>query len=104
MIANLTVLRTFVAVVECGSVVASARALGYSASAVSRQMAWLQRRLGVTLFRPDGRSIRPTDEALKFLQPCRTLIEEVRRFETYAASFPSLAQEPKVIKANDWTT
>lgn len=61
MIANLTVLTTFVAVMDERSVVAAARARGYSAAAVSKRMGWLQRRLGVRLFVPNGRSIRPTD-------------------------------------------
>lgn len=87
MIANLTVLKTFVAVMDCGSVVSAAKLRGYSAAAVSRQMGWLQKRLGVRLFVPDGRSIKPTPEAYEFLDRCRGLVEEVRRFESYASGF-----------------
>ena len=87
MIANLPVLKTFVAVLDEGSVVAAARARGYSPAAVSRQMAWLQRRLGVRLFVPEGRSIRPTPAALDFAAQCRDLLTEVGHFEAFARRF-----------------
>lgn len=89
MIANLPVLKTFVAVMDHGSVVGAARALGYSSAAVSRQMSWLQRRLGVRLFVPEGRSIKPTAEALEFVERCREIVDELRRFEAYASGFAS---------------
>lgn len=90
MIANLNVLKTFVAVMDCGSVVSAARDRGYSAAAVSRQMGWLQRRLGVRLFVPDGRSIKPTPEAFEFLERCRGLVDEVSRFESFASGFAAV--------------
>ncbi|MFB8388082.1 LysR family transcriptional regulator [Microbacterium sp. NPDC055910] len=89
MIADLSVMKTFVSVVDQGSVVGAAKALGYSPAAVSRQMGWLQRRLGVRLFVPVGRSIEPTAPALEFVQRCREVVEEVRRFESYARDFAS---------------
>lgn len=80
-------LKTFVSVVECGSVVGAARQRGYSPASVSRQISGLQRRLGVRLFVPDGRSIRPTAQAIEFVESCRGLVETVERFESYADDF-----------------
>ncbi len=49
-------LRALVAVAEAGSFRAAARSLGYTQSAVSHQIAAIERRLGVTVFvRPGGR-------------------------------------------------
>lgn len=86
MSTDLHALRSFVAVVECGSVVGAARRSGYSAAAVSRQLGRLQRRLGVKLFVPAGRGIRATDEALQLAQEARRLFVEVRRFERAAGA------------------
>jgi DNA-binding transcriptional LysR family regulator len=50
-------LRALVAVADAGSFRAAARSLGYTQSAVSHQIAAIERRLGVTLFiRPGGRA------------------------------------------------
>lgn len=91
MITNVSVLQTFVAVIDSGSVIGAARERGYSAAAVSRQIGWLQRRLGVQLFVPEGRSIRPTPDAIVFVERCRDLVDEVRRFERYADRFAESA-------------
>ncbi|WP_439590932.1 LysR family transcriptional regulator [Microbacterium sp.] len=84
---ELRVLKTFIAVIDSGSVVAAARERGYSPAAVSRQIAWLQRRLEVRFFEPDGRSIRPTPDALEFASRARELVDEVDRFERYSNRF-----------------
>lgn len=89
MVANLNALKSFVTVVDCGSVIAASRQCGYSPAAVSRQLGWLQRRLGVRLFVPDGRSIRPTAAALEFAARTRVLIEQVQSFERYSDAFGS---------------
>lgn len=54
---NLQVLR---AVVTSGSVTAAARNLGYTPSAVSQQVAALERQAGVALLERAGRGVRPT--------------------------------------------
>jgi DNA-binding transcriptional LysR family regulator len=84
MLDYLSVLKTFVMVVECGSMVEAARRRGYSAGAVTRQMGWLQRRLGVRLFEPEGRSIRPTDDAIGLVEYARAAIDEADRFDRIA--------------------
>ncbi|MGA4849885.1 LysR family transcriptional regulator [Streptomyces sp. G5(2025)] len=49
------------AVVTSGSVTAAARNLGYTPSAVSQQMAALEKEAGITLLDRTGRGVRPTD-------------------------------------------
>lgn len=58
-----TSLRTFVAVVDHGSFATAADELGYTSSAISQQMAALERRLDVQLFERRARSIHPTQAA-----------------------------------------
>jgi len=93
MMTNVNVLKTFVAVIDSGSVAAAAHGRGYSPAAVSRQIGWLQRRLGVRLFVPDGRSIRPTQEALEFADRARALVVQVSGFERYSEAFASAAED-----------
>lgn len=56
----LTDWRTFVTVCRLGSLSAAAVELGYTQSAVSRQIAGLERRLGVPLVQRHVRGVRPT--------------------------------------------
>lgn len=53
-------LRVLKTVVETGSVTAAAQALSYTPSAVSQQIAALERESGTTLFEKSGRGLRPT--------------------------------------------
>ncbi|GAA4528501.1 LysR family transcriptional regulator [Amycolatopsis samaneae] len=53
-------LRVLRAVIATGSIRASAAALGYTPSAVSQQLAALQRETGLRLFERSGRGIEPT--------------------------------------------
>jgi DNA-binding transcriptional LysR family regulator len=59
-------LRTFVAVVRCGSFSAAARKLGYTQSAVSQQVASLEDDLGVALLH--RRPVAPTDAGARLLE------------------------------------
>lgn len=81
---DLAVIQSFLAVIDCGSIVEASRARGYSPAAVSRQLARLQSRLGVRLFVPDGRSIRPTEAAILLAVRARELVAEVERFREYS--------------------
>ena len=53
-------LRAWHAVASTGSIKQAAIDLGYSSSAVSQQIAALQRETGTILLEPDGRGVRPT--------------------------------------------
>lgn len=81
---NPAILQTFVAVLDNGSVMAAARECGYSPAAVSRQMSRLQRRLGVRLFEPDGRGIRPTAIAEELAVGARRLLAASALFDEHA--------------------
>lgn len=56
-------LRTLQAVIQRGSFAAAANRLGYTASAVSQQMAALERETGARLFQRSARSVLPTEAA-----------------------------------------
>lgn len=56
-------LRTLLETVRLGSFAAAANRLGYTASAVSQQMASLERQVGVPLFERSARSAHPTEAA-----------------------------------------
>ncbi|WP_404434292.1 LysR family transcriptional regulator [Microbacterium lacus] len=81
---HLTVLRTFIAVLDHGSIIEASRNCGYSPAAVSRQMSALQARLGVRLFEPDGRGIRPRPIAEELAVGARRLLDECDQFDDYA--------------------
>lgn len=61
-------LRVLREVAERGSFTAAATALGYSQSAVSRQVAVAEREVGGTLFQRSAAGVRPTAEGRIFLQ------------------------------------
>ncbi|MFB7891600.1 LysR family transcriptional regulator [Microbacterium sp. NPDC056044] len=85
-------IRTLVAVYDNMSVVGAARERGYSASAVSRQMAELQRQLGVVLFKADGRGISPTRHASGLVAQAREVLAPLDRLEQYAKRLRDVTQ------------
>lgn len=64
-----------------GSIRASAAALGYTPSAVSQQLAALQRETGLRLFDRVGRGIEPTTAGRTLAQESESLFEAVSRLE-----------------------
>ncbi|MDJ0315579.1 LysR family transcriptional regulator [Arthrobacter antibioticus] len=60
---NIVHIRTLTEVVRLGSFTAAGNRLGYTASAVSQQMASLERETGIQLFVRSARSIQPTPAA-----------------------------------------
>ncbi|WP_157670205.1 LysR family transcriptional regulator [Chitinibacter sp. GC72] len=64
----------FVRVVECGSFSAAAKELGVSASAVSRQIARLERALSVRLLERSTRSLRLSDAGHAALSRCQAML------------------------------
>jgi len=74
-------LRTLVEVVAVGSFAAAARALGYTASAVSQQISALERAVGVELFEREAHSIRPSAAALFIAERGAELLAGLDGFE-----------------------
>jgi DNA-binding transcriptional LysR family regulator len=72
----------FVQVVDSGSYVAAARALGQTASSVGKTIARLEEQLGVRLFHRNTRSISLTAEGARFLVRCRTIMGEISAAES----------------------
>lgn len=74
-------LRLLRAVIATGSIRASASALGYTPSAVSQQLAALQRETGLRLFERVGRGIEPTEAGRTLATESEPLFEAVSRIE-----------------------
>ena len=72
-------LRVFRAVVASGSVQAAAEHLGYTPSAVSQQIAALQRETGLVLFEKAGRGITPTATARLLAAESEELMDSLNR-------------------------
>jgi DNA-binding transcriptional LysR family regulator len=70
-------LNTFVSVADQGSFTAAARTLGYTQSAVSRQVAGLERACGVELFVRGGRGVRLTPAGEHLLPHARGLLDRL---------------------------
>ncbi|AYY14446.1 LysR family transcriptional regulator [Actinobacteria bacterium YIM 96077] len=77
-------LRLLRAVVATGSIRASASALGYTPSAVSQQLALLQRETGLSLLERSGRGIVPTGAARMLASEAEPLFEALNRVERVA--------------------
>src|ERR1700729_2807280 len=75
----LTAWRTFVTVCRRGSLSAAAAELGYTQSAVSRQIAGLEREVGAPLVDRHARGIRPTAAGEAFRQHAQVAVNEVDR-------------------------
>lgn len=67
-------LRTLAAVVRAGSFADAARWLGYTASAVSQQIAALERATKLPLFERGAASVRPTPAALLLVERARDIL------------------------------
>ncbi|MFH9739860.1 LysR family transcriptional regulator [Streptomyces roseolus] len=74
-------LRALYAVSVHGSVGAAATALGYTPSAVSQQIAKLERETRTTLLERSGRGVRLTDEARQLCDTARQLLSLVEEAE-----------------------
>jgi DNA-binding transcriptional LysR family regulator len=77
-------LRLLRAVVATGSIRASASALGYTPSAVSQQLALLQRETGLQLLERVGRGVEPTAAGRALAAESETLFEALSRVESVA--------------------
>lgn len=70
-------MKTFAAVVDCGSFVQAADALDMSKPAVSRHVAELEQRLGVRLLQRTTRKLSLTEEGRLFYGRCKAVLADV---------------------------
>ncbi|MFO7602979.1 MAG: LysR family transcriptional regulator [Gammaproteobacteria bacterium] len=84
-------MRTFAAVVDAGSFVGAADALGMSKPAVSRHIAELEARLGVRLLHRTTRRLSLTDEGEVFYARCQELLGGIDEAEAEITSRSSEA-------------
>ncbi|MCY0386704.1 LysR substrate-binding domain-containing protein [Robbsia sp. Bb-Pol-6] len=74
-------LEVFVQTARTQSFAAAGRALGISASAVSKSVSRLEERVGVRLFQRSTRAVRLTSEGDVFLERCKRILGEVQAAE-----------------------
>lgn len=74
---QLQAMRTYVAVATLGSFAEASRRLRLSPSAVTRSVADLEQRLGLTLLNRTTRSVKLTDRGRIYLDSCRRILEEL---------------------------
>jgi DNA-binding transcriptional LysR family regulator len=79
-------IRVLRAVQRAGSVTDAARALSYTPSAISQQIAKLERETGLTLLRRVGRSVELTDAALRLLARTDAILDELAAIEAEIAA------------------
>ena len=79
---RLAAMQTFVRVVECGSFSAVARESKTSQSAVSKQVAALEKTLGARLLTRTTRSLALTDEGQRYFEQARRLLGEIAEAES----------------------
>ncbi len=77
---------SFVRIVEKGSLTAAADALDISLPTVVRNLASLERHLGVTLLNRTTRRIHLTDDGAQYLERCRTILTAVQEMEAALTS------------------
>jgi DNA-binding transcriptional LysR family regulator len=68
-----TLVRSFLAVLDAGSVLGAARRLGAQQPTLSRQVTLLESQLGAPLFERTGRGVTPTALALAIAEPARQM-------------------------------
>ena len=74
-------LRTLIEVVAVGSFARAARSTGYTASAISQQIAALERAVGASLFEREAHGITPTGIALTIAERARDAIAVLESLE-----------------------
>ena len=83
---KLSAMRTFVRVVESGSFSAVADELRATQSAISKQVAALERELGTKLLVRTTRSLALTEEGARYFEQVRRLVAEIAEAESSLAS------------------
>ena len=77
-------LKTFVAVVDHGSMAAAARLLNITPAAVAQQIRTLEREIGAPLIARVGRTVSVTEEGSRILQRSRDLLRDVADLRSLA--------------------
>src|SRR5918996_1291353 len=83
---KLASMRTFVRIVETGSLTAAANDLGTSLPTVVRSLAALEHHLRVPLLKRTTRRIHLTDEGAQYLERCRLILASIQETEDALAS------------------
>ncbi|XVJ68428.1 MAG: LysR family transcriptional regulator [Rhizobacter sp.] len=79
---RLQTMQTFVRVVEAGSFSAVAREAGSTQSAISKQVAALERQLGARLLSRTTRSLALTEEGQRYFEQAQRLVAEIEEAES----------------------
>lgn len=74
-------LRTFVQVVDSGSMTAAGRVLGQTTNVISRRLARLEERLGVPLAQRTTRRLQTTEEGRRLYTRARRILDEIAAAE-----------------------
>ncbi|MHB1946989.1 MAG: LysR family transcriptional regulator [Gammaproteobacteria bacterium] len=72
-------LKQFCVIVETGSLIKASQLLHITHSAISKSMKHLQAEIGVSLLRPSGRGITPTEHGLEIYQRAKDFLEQENR-------------------------
>jgi DNA-binding transcriptional LysR family regulator len=83
---KLAAMRTFVAIVDHGSLTAAADSLGKAGPTVVRSLATLEEELGVRLLRRTTRRMSLTEEGRSYLERCRQILSDVDEAERALSS------------------
>lgn len=86
-----SLVRSFLAVVDAGSLSGAARTLGSYQPTLSRQIAELEKQWGIALFERTGRGLAPTQAALRLVPEARAMADAAARL-----SFSLSAAAPQV--------
>jgi DNA-binding transcriptional LysR family regulator len=95
-------LRTFLAVLETGSITAAAERLGLTQSAVSHALERLREVLGDPLFVKSGRGIAATARAEALAEPARQVLEDLERLGRRPRFAPEDTDLVLTVAANDF--
>ena len=95
---KLTGMDLFVRAVDTGSFSETARAMNLTPSAVSKQIARLEDRLGARLFNRTTRRLAPTEEGRAYYERCRQILADIEEAE---AAVSQLNAKPRgVLRVN----
>ena len=81
-----TLVRSFLAALEHGSLLGAARALKSSQPTIGRHIAELESQLGVVLFERTGRGLKPLDMALKLADSARAMEDGAHQLQLSVSS------------------